>query len=73
MYTWGGVQQGDPLGPLLFWLVVHHVLTEVAELPDLTVEGFQEVHLVPGGWIRCRQECGLDQSRLALSTAQLPP
>jgi hypothetical protein len=39
-----GVQQGDPLGPLLFYLVIHLVLTEaakqvVAEFPDLTVEG----------------------------------
>jgi hypothetical protein len=40
----GGVQQGDPLGPLLFCLVIHPILTEVAkqvvaEFPDLTVEG----------------------------------
>jgi Reverse transcriptase (RNA-dependent DNA polymerase) len=38
------VQQGDHLGPLLFSLVIHPVLTEVAkkvvaEFPDLTVEG----------------------------------
>jgi Reverse transcriptase (RNA-dependent DNA polymerase) len=43
MSAWG-VQQGDPLGPLLFCLVIHPVLTEVAkhvvvEFPDLTVEG----------------------------------
>jgi Reverse transcriptase (RNA-dependent DNA polymerase) len=43
MPAWG-VQQGDPLGPLLFFLVIHPVLTEVAkqvvtEFPDLTVEG----------------------------------
>jgi hypothetical protein len=42
MSAWG-VQQGDPLGPLLFCLVIHPVLTEVAkqvpaEFPDLTVE-----------------------------------
>jgi hypothetical protein len=38
------VQQGDPLGPLLFCLVIQPVLTEVAkqavaEFPDLSVEG----------------------------------
>jgi hypothetical protein len=38
------VQQGGPLGPLLFCLVIHPVLTEVAkqvvaDFPDLTVEG----------------------------------
>jgi hypothetical protein len=43
MSAWG-VQQGEPLGPLLFCLVIHPVLTEVAkqvvaEFPDLTVEG----------------------------------
>jgi hypothetical protein len=43
MSAWG-VQQGDPIGPLLFCLVIHPVLTEVAkqmvaEFPDLTVEG----------------------------------
>jgi hypothetical protein len=43
MSAWG-VQQGDPIGPLLFCLVMHPVLTEVAkqmvvEFPDLTVEG----------------------------------
>jgi hypothetical protein len=45
-----GVQQGDPLGPLLFCLVIHPVLTEVAkhvvaELPDLTVEGVFKVFI----------------------------
>jgi hypothetical protein len=39
-----GIQQGDLLGPLLFCLVIHLVLTEVAkqvvaEFPELTVEG----------------------------------
>jgi hypothetical protein len=39
-----GVQHGNPLGPLLFCLVIHLVLTEVAkqvvaEFPDLNVEG----------------------------------
>jgi hypothetical protein len=43
MSAWG-VQQGDPLGPLLFCLVIHPVVTEVAnqvvaEFPDLTAEG----------------------------------
>jgi hypothetical protein len=43
MSAWG-VQQGDPLGPLVFCLVIHPVQTEVAkqvvaEFPDLTVEG----------------------------------
>jgi hypothetical protein len=43
MSAWG-VQKGDTLGPLLFCLAIHLVLTEVAkqvvaEFPDLTVEG----------------------------------
>jgi hypothetical protein len=43
MSAWG-VQKGDTLGPLLFCLVIHLVLTEVAkkvvaEFPDLTVQG----------------------------------
>jgi hypothetical protein len=43
MSAWG-VRHGDPLGPLLFCLVIHPVLTEVAkqvvaEFPDLTMEG----------------------------------
>jgi hypothetical protein len=45
-----GVQQGDPPGTLLFCLVIHPVLTEVAkhtvaELPDLTVEGVFKVFI----------------------------
>jgi hypothetical protein len=43
MSAWG-FQQGYPLGPLLFFLVIHPVLTEVAkqvvaDFPDLDVEG----------------------------------
>jgi hypothetical protein len=43
MSAWG-VQQGDPLGSLLFCLVIHPVVTDVAnqvvtEFPDLTAEG----------------------------------
>jgi hypothetical protein len=43
MSAWG-VQRGDPLGPLLFCLVIQPVVTEVAkqvvaEFPDLIVEG----------------------------------
>jgi hypothetical protein len=47
MSAWG-FQQGEPLGPLRFGLVMHPVLAEVAkqvvaEFPDLTVEGVFEL------------------------------
>jgi hypothetical protein len=50
MSAWG-FQQGDPLGPSLFCLVMHPVLTEVAkqvvaEFPDLTVEGVFKIFIV---------------------------
>jgi hypothetical protein len=53
-----GVQQGDPLGPLLFFLVIYPVLTEVAkqvvaEFPDLAVEGVFKLFIfyLDGGYV----------------------
>jgi hypothetical protein len=58
-----GVQQGDPLGPLLFCLVIHRVLTEVAkqvvaEFPDLTVEGIFKLFIfyLDDGYVVAKHE-----------------